>query len=112
MSELRGLGAVNDELKKLGGTVAAVSVDAAEDSRRVVERNKLPFPILCDTSGAIIRAYGLVHKDGGPTGDVAIPAHVLIERSGRIVWRWASHRVQDRPDPQVVIDRIHSLLSD
>ena len=35
-------------MEKRGGTVAAVSTDPPEDSRRVVARNSLAFPILSD----------------------------------------------------------------
>jgi len=98
-------------LKKLGGRLVAVSVDPPEDSRRVVQRNRLAFPILCDESRDVIRAYGLLHENGGPTGDVAIPAHVLIDRSGRIVWKQVSSRIQDRPDPRLVVEKIRALDS-
>lgn len=97
---------ISEELEGMGGTLAAVAVDAPQQSRQVVERNKLPFAILCDTRREVVRAYGLLHEEGGRTGDIAIPAHVLIDRDGRIVWRRRSERVQDRPDPREVLQKL------
>ena len=101
---------ISDELAEMGGTLAAVAVDPPQQSRRVVEGNDLPFAILCDTQREVVRAYGLLHEKGGRTGDIAIPAHVLIDRDGRIVWRRRSERVQDRPDPRDVLERLKEAL--
>ena len=104
ISELRGLEAIHDELDDLGIQVLAVSVDPAREARRVVEKNGLSFPILCDTSREVTRAFGLVHENGGLDGsDISIPAHVLINRDGRIVSRHVSRRGQDRIHPAEVL---------
>ncbi len=79
-SELRGLGAIREELDQLGVRLFAVSVDSQEDARRLAIREGLRFPILCDTEREVIGAYGLRHEGGGLDGsDIAIPAHVLID---------------------------------
>ena len=110
MSELRGLGAINEELKKRGGQVLAIAVDPPELARKVVEAQKLDFPILCDTEAKVIRAYGLVHVGGGAGGsDIAIPASVLIDRNGKIVWKRVAKRAQDRPAPRDVIRIIRTM---
>ncbi len=112
MSELRGLGAVNAELKQRGGQVLAIAVDPPELARAVVEKQKLDFPILCDTEAEVIQAYGLVHSGAGPGGsDIAIPASVLIDRNGAIVWKRVARRAQDRPDPRDVIRIIQTMNS-
>ena len=104
ISELRGLEAIHDELSDLGVQILAVSVDPAREAQRIVEKNGLSFPILCDTSREVIRAFGLVHENGGLDGsDIPIPAHVLIDRDGRIVSRHLSRRAQDRIHPAEVL---------
>ncbi len=109
MSELRGLGAVHNALKALGGRLVAISVDPPEKSREVVRRNSLPFAILSDADAEVIRKYGLLHTGGGERGeDIAIPAHLLLDREGRVVWRRVAARIQDRPDPQEIIAAIRS----
>ncbi len=111
MSELRGLGVIHEELAKRGGGVIAISVDTPEESKRVVERNKLPFPILSDPDLAVIDAYGLRHAGGGPDGgDIAIPAHFLIGAEGRIRWKRVASRIQDRSDPETEWEEIRTSL--
>ncbi len=111
MAELRGFGAHYDEFRKLGVTVAAVSVDAPADSRRVVSAGKLPFTILSDADRQLIGALGLVHSGAGPGGaDIAIPAHILVSRDGRILWRYQSHKIQDRLDPREVLKQVGEAL--
>ncbi|MFN0136280.1 MAG: peroxiredoxin family protein, partial [Phycisphaerae bacterium] len=74
MAELRGIGAINAELQKLGVRLAGIAVDPPEKARGVVESQKLPFPILADTTRATLVAYDLVHKGAYPGGeDGAVP---------------------------------------
>lgn len=109
--ELRGLGAITDELASLGVHMAAVSVDSPSESRRVVDRLELPFPILSDEERRLIRELGLVHKSGGPGGtDIAVPAHVLIDPTGRVLWRHTSDRIHDRLAPGQVTDAVSAAL--
>ena len=97
MAELRGLGAVHDELERQGGRLLAIAVDPPAQARRVVEKNGLEFSVLCDTDREVIRSYGLLHKGGGQGGaDIAVPAHILIARDGQILRRYVSGRIQER----------------
>lgn len=88
----------------------AICTDAPSDSKRVVDKYKLNFSILADDKGEVIRQYGLLHAGGSPKGgDIAVPAHVLIDQSGRIAWRRKSEKIQDRPDPAEVKSAIEAL---
>ncbi len=110
-SELRGLGAIHEELKQLGVPLLAISADRPEDARRLAARQNLSFPILCDTKREVVKAYGLLHEDGGPYGnDIAIPAHVLIDKNGRIVSRHVSKRAQDRLHPVDIVAAARRLI--
>ncbi len=110
-SELRGLGAIHQELQQLGVSLWAISVDPPEDARRLFARQSLSFPILCDTKRGVVKAYGLLHKEGGPYGDdIAIPAHVLIDQDGRIMSRHVSMRAQDRLHPVDVLAAVRRLI--
>lgn len=76
----------------------------------MVERNKLSFPILADESRTVLKQFGLLHAGAGPGGsDIAIPAHILIDRGGAIRWTRVSSLVQDRPDPKEVLEQIQKL---
>lgn len=110
MAELRGLGGVSDELKKRNGRLLAISVDPQAESRKVVKNLGLDFALLADIDRQVITSYGLVHPGGGMDGsDIAVPAHLLIESSGNIAWRYKAKLIQARPDPQDVLRAIAAL---
>jgi peroxiredoxin len=71
-----------EDFRALGIRIAAVAVDSPSRSDRVRSQYELPFPILCDTEGQVLRAWGLFNsneKDG-----IAVPAIVLVGRDRRI----------------------------
>lgn len=88
----------------------AISVDSSELSRGVVTKDKLPFAILSDISGTVLRAYEVLHEGGGPDGsDVAIPAQFLVLPDGSIAWRYVSTKIQDRADPADTLEVVRKL---
>lgn len=97
-------------MKKHGGQIFAVSVDPPERSRKVVEKYQIPFPILADVDRKVIKEYGLVHAHGGPDdSDIAIPANILIDKSGRVIWRYISRTAYDRADPAITLEKIRAM---
>jgi len=98
-------------MERLGGRMLAVSVDPQSRNRKVVERNRLAFPILSDQDRKVTAGFGLLHKGGGPGySDIPVPAHVLVDRDGRIIWRHIAIRIQDRPDPKEEIRLLREKL--
>jgi peroxiredoxin len=65
--------------------------------------------VLCDTEREVIAAYGLLHRGGRGESDIAIPANILIDRNGKIVWRFKADRVPARPDPGQVLEQVRAL---
>jgi len=111
MSELRGLGGINDKLHEIGVEVVPISVDPPEVSRQVVQGHDLPFDILCDTDLTVIDRYGLRHEGAAPDGsDVTLPALVLISRDGRILWHFVPSRIQGRMSPPALLKTLRKQL--
>jgi len=107
LGQLRGVAA---ELRRQGGWLMAISVDRPADLRKVVELVGPDTLVLSDPEAKVIRDYGLLHEQGGLDGeDIAIPAHILIARDGRIIWKHVAQRIQDRPDPADVLTRVQAL---
>lgn len=110
VAELVQLREVANSLQALGGRTLAICVDAPKDSLRVVEKRGLPFSILSDEKRDVLRAYDVLHPGGGPGGaDIAVPAHLLIDTDGKIVYRHRATKIQDRPDPDDLIRAVQSL---
>jgi len=48
-----------EEIRKRGAEVVGISRDKLATQRRFVEGSCLPFPMLCDEDGSVVRAYGV-----------------------------------------------------
>lgn len=64
--------------------LAAISVDDPSRADAMRADLRLPFPVLCDTKRAVIRAWDLVNA---AEGDIAYPAAVVIDRERRVRYR-------------------------
>ena len=74
------------------------------------ESNDLPFDVLCDVRLEAINAFGLHHHDPFHDMDISLPANILIDRQGKIVWMHIARAVQDRMDPQEVLQQVNALV--
>jgi len=109
MSELRGLEAVSRKLESVGGKLVAISSDTVKEAKGVTTRQKLGYDILSDEKVEVIRALGLFFHESTMDKDTTIPAHYLIDRTGRVAWRWIARKTHDRPDPKDVIAIVEGL---
>lgn len=74
------------------------------------KKNELQFDVLCDVRLDAISAYGLKHHEPFHDMDVSLPANILIDRNGRIVWMHVATKVQDRMDPEEVLRQVEKLV--
>ena len=58
-----------------------------------------------------IKSYGLVFHDPYGRGDISLPANILIDRDGTIVWKHIADRVQDRPHPREVAAEVNAVVA-
>ena len=93
-----------------GGRVLALSVDAPELSKALVEQEALPFAVLSDVERSVIRSYGLVHEGGGLGGEmIAVPAQLLVRTDGSIAWEHVARRITDRAEPSDTLAAVRRL---
>jgi peroxiredoxin len=90
--------------------VLAVSVDPPEVSARLAKAKGLTFPLLSDTEGLALDAFGVRHAEGSPySGDVARPATFIFDRDGKVVWRLLTDNWRIRTRPEPVIDELRRI---
>lgn len=83
-----------DALTAAGLRLAAISVDSAEQNRTLAEKLALPFPLLSDPDGAVIKPWGYwQEEDGG----IAEATTVIVAQDMRIVYESMSAHPADRP---------------
>ena len=92
-----------------GVQVVAVVAQASEAVRRYIEETGLPFNILVDTSRAVLKAYGVWHRVGLVSWNIAKPALFLIDRSGAIRYSFIADRQDEFPSHDEIMDAIERL---
>jgi peroxiredoxin Q/BCP len=83
-----------DRFVKEGVSLAGISVDSVEQNRAMVDKLLLPFPLLSDPEGRVIKDWG-VWTDG--EGGIAKPSIFAIRRDGSIAWEYVGRDFADRP---------------
>ncbi|CAA9497017.1 MAG: hypothetical protein AVDCRST_MAG05-2199 [uncultured Rubrobacteraceae bacterium] len=68
------------QFEKRGFGVAGVSIDPPSSNRAMVEKLGLPFPLLSDPRGDLIKSLGLWNEGEG----VSEPAIVVLDGSGEV----------------------------
>ncbi len=77
-----------------GVTLAGISVDPIENNRAMVEKLLLPFPLLSDPEGRVIKEWGVWNdNDGG----IAKPSIFAIRKDSSIGWAYVGRDFADRP---------------
>lgn len=109
VADLRLWSARQKELRELGLKLVAVSHDSLEDLRRFKRGRDWDMTLVADPDLEIIRRYNLQNRNftpkGGPFRDMAIPAAILIDTDGSVLWmsQATDFRVRLHPD-QVLAD--------
>ena len=94
-----------DKFNEAGIRPVAISVDAPQESRDLMQKAGYSFPFLSDQNTEAIRRYDLVHKGAGITGnDIARPAEFLIDSSGTVRWVNLTENYWIRARPEQVLE--------
>jgi len=91
-----------EDVKKLGITVIGVSMDKPEAQKAFKEKYNLPFTLLADEEGKVVKAFGV------STIRVGLPTRQsFLVKDGKIVW----HDPEVKPDTHLdkVIKAVEGL---
>lgn len=107
-------------LQELGADVVGVSGDRVENLKVFKGANRINFPLLADTTGAVARAFGVPLTDGGTikrtvdgreiemTREVTTARWTfIIGRDGRILYR--DTQVNAEGDGEAVVEALERL---
>ena len=96
------------DFREHAAEVVAVVVDPVEQNAKLADGLNLSFPILADTERRVIRAYDLLHPEGGE-GGIARPATFVIDRDGIVRWRNLTDNFRLRPSADEVVATVVGL---
>jgi hypothetical protein len=85
--------------------VVGVSVDPPDNNARMVGKLRLPFPLLSDPRGELIKRFGLWDAEEG----VAKPSIVVLDRSGEVRYLYSGSDFADRPGDEEVFAALEGL---
>ena len=80
-------------------------MDPPEHNSRMVGKLLLPFPLLSDPRGGLIRSFGLWDEEEG----VAKPSILVVDRSGEIRYLYTGGDFADRPGDEEVFAALDGL---
>lgn len=107
MVQLVELQNVHEEIEAQGVKLVAVSADSVEDTAGWLAFSRLPFPLLSDPGSTVIRQFGVYDR----LHDMALPSALLVDPTGRVLWKYIGESVADRPDVETVLANLRRFTS-
>ncbi|MEL7001661.1 MAG: peroxiredoxin-like family protein [Bacteroidota bacterium] len=94
---------VNEEIKKTGASLVAISPQTPDESLNIQEKNELPFEVLSDVGNIVARKFTTVFRNGDvpvntmtelgfdfdahygdDSREIPVPAVFIIEKDGKV----------------------------
>ncbi len=94
-----------EEFERRGVQLVGISVDPPSNNARMVGKLLLPFPLLSDPEGELIRHFGLWDAEGG----VALPSIVVVDQTAEVRYIYSGSDFADRPTDDEVFAAIEGL---
>lgn len=82
-------------------------MDAPANNLEMVNKLLLPFPLLSDPEGELIKLLGLWNE----AESVAVPSIVVVDESGTVRYMYAGEDFADRPGDEELFDALDRLES-
>ena len=98
-----------EDLGRRGAGAVTLSTDRLKFGIELRENKEFTVRILSDEKGAVTKAYGLVNVRSKAT-PCALPAVLVIDRKGRVVWRKVSYDPRDRIGPEKILKVLEGLI--
>jgi peroxiredoxin len=127
VAELEALRDVAPEIAARGAALVAISPQTVQQSSFTAEQHGLRFPVLSDAGNRVARQFGvatslpdslrkhyrrvfinLQHCNGDTNWELPLPAAFILERDGRVLWRWADADFRHRAEPTEILKVLRS----
>ncbi len=87
------------ELEAEGGSLVAISVDAADESVKLAGELGLHFRMLGDLDLKVATAYGVAMEGQ----DIAVPSVFVVRKDRTIAWKQVGENMTDRASPRDIL---------
>lgn len=110
MKQLREFAQRKSDFDAQNARVIGISVDDMDHTRKtfdeVAHQN---LTVLSDPGAKVIREYGLLHPNGHSHEDIALRATLIVDSSGREVYRKVSSSVPDLRTPEEILAELRKV---
>jgi len=127
--QLRALQARLDEIKALGAELVAISPQVPDDSLTKDEISDMDFTVLSDQDAKVASKYGVAWEvpkflldhmrvdrqldletiNNGNADILPIPATFVLDKEGKVVWRFVDVDYRTRSEPSDIIEALQAL---
>jgi len=98
-------------LNKTQGKVVGISVDLPFSLKEFKEKNRLNFDLLSDFNKEVIKKYNVVLEDLKGLKGLAKRAVFIIDKEGKVAWKWVSDDPLVEPDYDEVVKKALEIAS-
>ncbi|MEP6900625.1 MAG: peroxiredoxin-like family protein [Actinomycetota bacterium] len=119
------------QIKENGGNLVAISVENADTSMSVAQKNNVEFTVLSDPHLELARQFGIVYQlsaetnekykgygidlvkqNGTEKPDLPLSATYIVNQKGEIVYSFLEPDYQKRAEPSVIIETLKKMKGD
>lgn len=86
-----------------------ISVDTVAENAAMVEKLRLPFPLLSDPDAAVIAAWDVYDPVGGTHGPISRPAIFVVGRDLGIPYAYVGRDFADRPPNRAIHEALEAV---
>ena len=116
-AQVRDLTGYYKDITDLGARLILVTPKPLETTRRVAGFFDVEFEFWLDSDLGIARKLGLLHVAGVPKSydreygrDTVWPTSLVVDADGIIRYTELSKLISDRPDPEVLLEKLRKIL--
>jgi len=117
------------QIEQVGATLVAISPQTVKQSFFMYDQHKLRFPLLSDAGNKIARQFGLTYRvpqlqenvyrrafvnlpftNGDESWELPIPATLILDRDGTILYTAANEDYTERPEPSEIVQFLQAHM--
>jgi peroxiredoxin len=127
VAQMEAMNLILPEVTQAGATLVAISPQTVQQTFFMRDQHKLRFPLLSDAGNKVARQFGLTYRvpeeqeaiyrkafvnlpfvNGDASWELPIPATIVIDRDGTVLYASANEDYTDRPEPTDVVRLVFS----
>jgi peroxiredoxin len=127
VGQLEAMNLLLTQIEETGASLVAISPQTVQQSFFMVDQHNLLFALLSDTGNRVARQFGIVYRvpddqqaiyrrsfvnlpfaNGADSWELPIPAIVILDRDGTILYASADEDYSERPEPQEILRQLRA----